>query len=184
HEQMDTRYNSHTASGRAAPSPYYHYPTVTNRSHHSNHGNFAWRLIIKDIEKMMISILFRLFTTFFSCSNVNLNFFMNTQGVYHQTPPVNMTPPPLPVYSRHHRQIDSRDQSHYSQQRYSSRSASDDYFISNYHDSNHLNGNMYDDDENDDGHIHVEDNSEVFNYPFDDISRCFVRMRTDFDDSS
>ncbi|CAF1436701.1 unnamed protein product [Rotaria magnacalcarata] len=92
-----------------------------------------------------------------------------------------MTPPPLPVHSRHNRQIDSRDQSHYSQQRYLSRSASDDYFITNYHDSNHRNGNMYD---NDDGHIHVEDSSEVFNYPFEDISRCFVRMRIDFGDSS
>ncbi|CAM4756469.1 unnamed protein product [Rotaria magnacalcarata] len=149
HEQMDIRYNSHTASGREAPSPYYHYPAVTNRSHYSNHGNFAYT--------------------------------SSAQGVYHQAPPVKMTPPPLPVHSRHNRQIDSRDQSHYSQQRYLSRSASDDYFITNYHDSNHRNGNMYD---NDDGHIHVEDSSEVFNYPFEDISRCFVRMRIDFGDSS
>ncbi|CAF4072607.1 unnamed protein product, partial [Rotaria magnacalcarata] len=81
HEQMDIRYNSHTASGREAPSPYYHYPAVTNRSHYSNHGNFAYT--------------------------------SSAQGVYHQAPPVKMTPPPLPVHSRHNRQIDSRDQSHY-----------------------------------------------------------------------
>jgi hypothetical protein len=63
--------------------------------------------------------------------------------------------------------MDLRNQSHHPQQRQISRSASEDYYTTKFHEFNGRDEEIYDDDD-ENGEEYDDDGSEIFNYTFDD----------------
>ncbi|CAF0802690.1 unnamed protein product [Rotaria sordida] len=97
-------------------------------------------------------------------NNANFPYTSSTHGVYRQSPPTIVTSPPLHLHQNRH--FDTRNQSPYSEQRYFSRSISDDYFTTKYDEINRLNDDIYG-DEDEDEHDYEENSSENFNYIFE-----------------
>jgi len=125
YQQTDVQYNSQTTTNRPGTSPHIHYPTVSHRSHHNNHGNFPYA--------------------------------SSAHGIYHRS-----TSPVLPSHSNQNQRIDLTNHSHRAQQRYLSRSVSDDYYTTNHPNEN------YDDDDVINEYGYEEHSSENFNYTFND----------------
>ena len=97
--------------------------------------------------------------------NDNFPYTTSIYEVYHQTSP-SITTSPSPLHPAQNRHIDRKNPSLSSQQRQLSRSASDDYHSTKYHDLQGFNDENYGNgDEDGDGEGHC---SEVFNYAFDD----------------
>ncbi|CAF2511700.1 unnamed protein product [Rotaria sp. Silwood2] len=101
-------------------------------------------------------------------NNGNFPYTSSVHEVYRQSPS-SVTTSSSPLHAHQNRHIDLRNQPHYSQQRQVSRSVSDDYLTTKYHDINRLNDDIYG-DEDETGHDDEDNSCEVFNYTFEDTS--------------
>jgi len=138
YQQTEIRSNSHSTTNRNVTSSYVQYPTTSNRSHNNPNGNFPYP--------------------------------SSLYGVYRQSPPsapiINSASPPT-LHSNQNRHMDLRNQSHHPQQRQISRSASEDYYTTKFHEFNGRDEEIYDDDD-ENGEEYDDNGSEIFNYAFDD----------------
>ena len=135
---MDTRVTSHSSSARAATSPHVHYPTVAHRSYQHHHQQQQQH-------------------------DTHFPYPSSLHGVYRRSPPTVMTSPSR-LHTNETRRIDLRNQYPQPQQRPLSRSASEDYYSSKYHDSNSYNGEIYDDEDDDEEELR----SGMMRYTYDD----------------
>ena len=100
-------------------------------------------------------------------NNVNFPYTSSLYGVYHESPPT-IKSARSPIHPNQDKYMDLKNHAYRSEQRHLSRSASEDYYITKYHESNGLNNEVYDDEEVNGDDDDEENCSEIFNYTFDD----------------
>jgi hypothetical protein len=99
-------------------------------------------------------------------SHGNFPYSSSLYGVYRRSPPPVITSPSSSHLNQQKR-IDLQNHSHRAQQRYLSRSVSDDYYTTNQQDLQGFNYENYDDEEPNE-YDYEENSSENFNYTYND----------------